>query len=416
MSSAAILTLCIFGLSIFLLASNIIDPAIVGLMIPTLLALFGIVSPNTVFSDLANTTVIFFSSLMILGAAIFQTGLADWIAEKVINLIGTKERQLQLGSGIVTALLSAFLNDTGTTGCMMPIVASMANKANVKVSKVFMGLAFFSSLGGSATLIGTTPHIVASGLLEEAGHGAFDFFEFAKIGVPLILMGLLYVWFFGDKLLPDRESDLDKIKEPPKRNTRRMILVSVIFLAVVVSMAMGISWLPFHLVACVGAILCMLTHCISFKDAENSLSIPTIFLVGGIFPLSSALSSTGAASAIISAIAPVMSKMPILAFIFFLVFFTSLLTQFLMNTSLTAMLTPFVIILCESLGVAPRGAVMAVAIASSAAIVTPVGTASNLLIWEPAGYKFGDYVKFGLPFSILYLLVTALGVFFIYYA
>ena len=195
MTLQAILAIIVFIAAVILLIWKPIHPILIGASIPTTLALLGILDAKSAFSDFANTTVIFFMSLLVIGGAIFKTGLADFIGEKLIGLLGKSERGIMLGSGIVASGLSAFLNDTGTTGCLIPIVSSMAKKAQVPLSKVLMSLAFFASLGGTITLIGTTPHIVADGLLTEAGYEAFGFFEFAKIGLPITIAGLIYMYF-----------------------------------------------------------------------------------------------------------------------------------------------------------------------------------------------------------------------------
>ena len=101
---------------------KIADPIIVGISIPTILALTGILNPATAFSDFSNSTCMFFMSMFVIGRAIMKTGLADTIGSTIINLIGRTERRLTLSVAVVSASMSAFLNDTGTTGCLMPIV------------------------------------------------------------------------------------------------------------------------------------------------------------------------------------------------------------------------------------------------------------------------------------------------------
>ena len=135
--------------------------------------------------------------LVVVGEAFFKTGLADFIGGKIIGLLGKTEKGLLLGTGLVAGGLSAFLNDTGSTACLMPIVSSMASKAGVKKSKLLMALAFFASLGGTITLVGTTPHIVANGILKDMGLREFGFFEYTKIGLPLLVCGILYMCFCG---------------------------------------------------------------------------------------------------------------------------------------------------------------------------------------------------------------------------
>ncbi len=251
MSIDAIITVALFVLVIALLVWGKVDEIIVGVSIPVLLSLFKILDPKVAFNDFANTTVIFFMSMLVLGTAICKTGLADFIGERVIRLFGGTERKLTLGIGIVSGGISAFLNDTGSTGCLMPIVAAMAKKAQVNLSRVYMSVAFFASLGGTITLIGTTPHIVASGLLQKSGYQPFGFFEFSKIGIPLTVMGLIYMCFWGVDRLPNIESDYDKAPQTSERNVPGMIVTGLVFFVIVFSMATNL--MPFHLAAVIGA-------------------------------------------------------------------------------------------------------------------------------------------------------------------
>lgn len=91
MSTQAIITLVVFVAVIVLLIWKPIHPIVIGACIPTVLALTGVLDASTAFSDFANTTVIFFMSLLVVGGAIFKTGLADFIGEKIIGLIGKNE-------------------------------------------------------------------------------------------------------------------------------------------------------------------------------------------------------------------------------------------------------------------------------------------------------------------------------------
>ncbi len=412
MSIDAIITVTLFVLVIALLVWGKVDEIIVGVSIPVLLSLFKILDPKVAFNDFANTTVIFFMSMLVLGTAICKTGLADFIGERVIRLFGGTERKLTLGIGIVSGGISAFLNDTGSTGCLMPIVAAMAKKAQVNLSRVYMSVAFFASLGGTITLIGTTPHIVASGLLQKSGYQPFGFFEFSKIGIPLTVMGLIYMCFWGVDRLPNIESDYDKAPQTSERNVPGMIVTGLVFFVIVFSMATNL--MPFHLAAVIGAIVVILARCISVKEALDSFSMPTLFLVAGIFPLSSALVKTGAAQAIVTFLAgQVVGVHPFIA-IAFIAAITSILTQFVMNTSLTAIMTPIGILLAQSLQLDPRGVVMCIALTASVAFLTPFGTGPNLLVWKAGGYKVQDYFKAGLPLVIMAWVITSVLIYVFY--
>lgn len=410
MTTAAMIAVAVFAAAIILLIWKPVHPILIGAGIPITLALCGVMDAKSAFADFANTTVIFFMSLLVVGGAIFKTGLADYVGEKLIGLLGKSERSIMLGSGIVAASLSAFLNDTGTTGCLIPIVSSMGKKAGIPLSKILMPLAFFASLGGTITLIGTTPHIVANGLLIDAGFEGFGFFEFAYIGIPLSVAGLAYMYFAGIRLMPAKEISESGMPTLAVQDGKKMLIVAVVFVFIVYCMASEL--LPMRLAAALGALLVVLTGCISVEEALKSFSVTTMFLVAGIFPLSTALIKTGAAEFIIDHFSRYLTGLSPAVTYGAITAATVFFTQFLMNTSLTAILVPISILVAQSAGIDPRGAVMAVAIAASAAFCTPFGTGPNLLVWEIGGYEIRDYFRIGFPLALIFwAITTALCVF-----
>lgn len=286
----------------------------------------------------------------------------------------------------------------------MPIVSSMASKAGVKKSKLLMALAFFASLGGTITLVGTTPHIVANGILKDMGLREFGFFEYTKIGLPLLVCGILYMCFCGTKLLPDKDIEIKGGDRTAEYDTKKMVLVALIFIGVLVAMATSI--VPMHIAGVIGAILVVVTGCISLDEAVKAFPTSTIFIVGGIFPLSKALVSSGAAEYLVNAISPVLSNLPPIILLGAITFLMLLTTQFLMNSSATVLVLPIAIMLCQAAGINPLAGAMSVSVCASGAFVTPFGTAPNLLVWEAGGYSVKDYLKCGFPMLIIFGVVT----------
>ena len=405
MTTQGIIACAIFIITVILLIWKPIHPILIGTLVPASLVIFKLIDAKTAYSEFANTTIVFFMALLVVGEAFFVTGLADYLGEKIIGLIGKTERGLILGTGIVAGGLSAFLNDTGTTGCLIPIVSSMSEKTKVPKSKLLMALAYFSSLGGTITLIGTTPHILANGILAENGLREIEFFEYTKIGLPLLFIGMIYMYLFGMKLLPNKDIEVSK-KSLREKNPKKMLVVSLIFVFVVVSMATKI--VPMHIAAVLGAALVVLTNCITIEQAVNSFSVTTLFLVGGIFPLSTALTNSGAAQYFIERVQPLLIGKPGFIVVAGIVLIQLVATQFLLNSSATVLVLPIAILLCKAGGVDPIAGAMAVAVSASGVFVTPFGTGPNLLVWEAGGYEVKDYAKCGLPLLVLFWIFTSI--------
>lgn len=403
LSNDAIITLIVFVATIVLLIWQKVHPVILGASIPTILAAFNIIKPGSAYMQFANTTVVFFLGLTVIGEAFFKTGLADYLGRKIIGLLGKSEKGLISGTGLVAGGLSAFLNDTGSTACLMPIVGSMAEEAKIPKSKLLMALAFFSSLGGTITLIGTTPHIIVNGMLKEQGLREFGFFEYTYIGLPLLVAGIFYMVFIGSKLLPDKDLKLKETKAV-EANPKKMILAAGIFIVVIIAMATEI--VAAHVAGVIGAILVVAFGILSVKEAVNSFSVMTIFLVGGIFPLSMALVSTGAAAYGVELIKPALSGLSPLVLIAAISFIMLVATQFLLNSSATVLILPVAIMLCQAADVNPLAGAMAVSVCASGAFMTPFGTGPNLLVWEAGGYTMKDYAKCGFLMTVIFWIIT----------
>lgn len=148
------------------------------------------------------------------------------------------------------------------------------------------------------------------------------------------------------------------------------------------------------------------TGCISLDEAIKAFPTSTIFIVGGIFPLSKALVSSGAAEYLVNAISPVLSNLPPIILLGAITFLMLLTTQFLMNSSATVLVLPIAIMLCQAAGINPLAGAMSVSVCASGAFVTPFGTAPNLLVWEAGGYSVKDYLKCGFPMLIIFGVVT----------
>lgn len=404
MPMAGVITTIIFIITIFLLVFEPIDPIITGALIPASLVIFKVIEPGTAYSNFANTTIVFFVSLVVIGEAFFVTGLADYVGEKVIGVMGTSEKGILLGTGVVAGGLSGFLNDTGTTGCLMPIVSAMGEKTGVSNSKLFMALAYFASLGGTMTLAGTTPHILVNGILTEHGHRGFGFFEYTKLGLPLLIMGIIYMLTIGFKLLPDQATIKVRSSDDLEKDPKKMILVGVIFLFVLAAMATEI--VPMHIAAVLGAIVIVLSGLLTVEQAVKTLSIKSVFLVGGIFPLSLALGSSGAAAYFIELLQPfLLGKSPIII-LGGISLIMMISTQILTNSAATVLILPIALVIADASAINPLAVAMAVSICASGAFITPFGTGPNLLVWEAGGYGMKDYAKCGFPLSILFWLLT----------
>ena len=178
-----------------------------------LLVLFGILTPEEALSGFSNTVVVMMIGLFVVGGAIFQTGLAKMISNKLLKLAGKSELKLFVLVILATSFIGAFVSNTGTVALMLPIVVSMAMSANINSSRLLMPLAFASSLGGMMTLIGTPPNLIINEELIKHGFSSLTFFSFTPVGLIALTVGLLYLIPVSKRFLnktdPHQESKKD---------------------------------------------------------------------------------------------------------------------------------------------------------------------------------------------------------------
>lgn len=164
---------------------------IVALCALTTLILCGILTPAEALAGFSNSVVIMMVGLFVVGGGIFQTGLAKAASRRIVRMAGGSDTTMFLLVVTVTAMIGAFVSNTGTVALMMPIVVSMTAEAKKDASRLLMPLAFASSMGGMLTLIGTPPNLVIDGTLREHGYDGLSFFSFTPVGAICLAVGII---------------------------------------------------------------------------------------------------------------------------------------------------------------------------------------------------------------------------------
>ena len=408
--SPAVKCLCLLAVVALFFVTEIIPLAITATAAAIACGLLGFIPAKQVFSGLSNSTVVLFAGMFVVGASMFYTGLAQAIGNKVVGICGKGENSLMFGLMVVGTVLSAVLSNTGTAACLLPVALGICASAGIPASRQLMPLAFACGWGGIITLVGTPPNIIAAGAMGAAGLEPFGFFEFAWIGVPISIAGMLYMMFLGKYLLPneqlDADQEIEQEVEASSSDPKKMAVSGAILAAVVLTMAVAPKGVTLEMAAITGALICVLTGCLTEKQAYASIDWVTIFLFAGMMPVSSAMNKTGAGKLIAETVVSAMgtpSPMVLTAGLFIL---SCVLTQFMSNTASAALLCPIGIAIAQKLGADPKAVLMAIAVAASCAFATPVGTPPNTLVLGPGNYKFMDYVKAGCGLVVVCFVVS----------
>ena len=374
------------------------------------LVVTGVLEWQTAFAGFIDSNVILFVAMFIVGGALFETGMANKIGGIVTHFAKT-ERQLIVAIMVIVGVMSGFLSNTGTAAILIPVVIGIAAKSGYSRSRLLMPLVFAAAMGGNLTLIGAPGNMIAQSGMEGIGL-KFGFFDYAKVGVPILIVGIIYFAFIGYKFLPNKEGSdegiFDESKDfshvPKWKQSLSLVILLLTLVGMIFEEQLGIK---LCVIGCMGALALMITGVISEKDALASIDLKTIFLFGGTLSLAAALEQTGAGELIAEKVIGMLGDNPspyVLTFVIFML--CCVMTNFMSNTATTALMVPIGISIAQGMGADPSAVLMACVIGGSCAYATPIGMPANTMVVTAGGYTFKDYAKAGVPMILVATVVS----------
>ena len=408
--SPATITLLFLLFAIVMFVWEKIPLGVTSMIICVGLVVTGVLDFKTAFAGFIDSNVILFVAMFIVGGALFETGMANKIGGIVTHFAKT-ERQLIIAIMVIVGLMSGVLSNTGTAAVLIPVVIGIAARSGYSRSRLLMPLVFAAAMGGNLSLIGAPGNLIAQSVMEEMDM-SFSFFEYAKVGLPILICGIIYFAFIGYKFLPDKsgekDSSYDEQKDfsnvPKWKKALSLIILVLTLLGMIFEEQIGIK---LCITGCIGALALILTGVISEKNALKSIDLKTIFLFGGTLSLASALQTTGAGEDIAKTVIGVLGENPspyVLTFVVFML--CCILTNFMSNTATTALMAPICVSIAQGMGADPRAVLMACVIGGSCAYATPIGMPANTMVVTAGGYTFKDYAKAGVPLILVSTVVS----------
>lgn len=404
------ITLLLLLFAIVMFVWERIPLALTAMIVCVALVLTGVLDAGEAFDGFVNSNVILFVDMFIIGGALFQTGMAAEIGGQVTRFAKT-ERQLVVAIMLITGLMSGVLSNTGTAAVLIPVVIGIAAKSGFARSRLLLPIVFAAAMGGNLSLIGAPGNMIAQAELQENGM-SFGFFEYGLVGLPILLVGILFVATIGFRLLPDHRTEemaADSLIEvtasvPQWKKNASLIVLVLTILGMVFEKQIGIR---LHITGAIGAIVLILLGVISEEQAYRSIDAKTIFLFGGILSLATAMEKTGAgqviAETVLSFTGP---ETPMFVFLLVIFLLAVVMTNFMSNTATTALLVPISMSISNQIGADPRAVLMATVIGGSLAYATPIGMPANVMVLGPGKYTFMDYTKAGLPLIVVSTVVA----------
>ena len=205
MTTAMILLLIIIAIAIVLFSLDALPADVIGIGIMIALIITGILTPEEGIAGFGSDTAIKTLGLLLLTTALIRTGFVQMVTRWIIEQVGEDKNRLFWLVSLATAGMGSFTSNTASTAFFLPVTLSISKKLKQHPSKMLMSVAFAAILSSSMTAIATSTNLVVSGLLTDYGYAPMGMFELTPVGIIILCVGLVYMFFIGRKLIPERD-------------------------------------------------------------------------------------------------------------------------------------------------------------------------------------------------------------------
>lgn len=399
-------TIFIIILTLILFLMDRLPLAVTAMISAIALGLVGAMEWERVYAGFSSTLVMLVLGMMIVGHALFKTGVVVIIGRSIMKTrFAKKESSLIILLMIIVGLISAFLSNTATVATFIPLIAAMvaASGGMLKNKNILMPVGMAASIGGTMTLVGSTAQPMINSVLLEYDQTPLAMFDFAWVAVPMMIVLTIYMATIGNKM-QHKIYDFDDIVEKPdissfedfKPNSKTYIAAATMVLSIL-GFITGV--LPIEVIALMAATIVLVTRCVEFKDTMKSIDWNTILLMAFAQGIAAGMNDSGAGNMLADAAVSIVGDNVWVLFIVAIII-TVILTNIMSNTAVAAMMAPIFIVISVNIGYDPYVFMMGIALAANASIATPIGgtAMSQVLV---AGYRFRDYVKIGGPITVI---------------
>lgn len=200
-------TFLILAVAVVAFVSGRIPLGVVAIGVSLALWATGILTLPEALAGFGDPTVLFIAALFVVSESLDQTGVTAWVGRRLVGRTGGGRARIIAVVGVLAAVLSAIISINGAVAALLPIVVVVAVRAGMVPSKLLLPLAYAASAGSLLLLTGTPVNIVVSDAAAAAGGRPFGFFEFALVGIPLVVLSVAYLSTVGVRLMPERLPD-----------------------------------------------------------------------------------------------------------------------------------------------------------------------------------------------------------------
>jgi len=423
--------------------SEVVPIAVTSLLPIILFPSLNILNIQETGANYGHKYIFLFIGGFILANAIQKWNLHKRIALNIILKLGGSTDKIILGFMLATGFLSMWISNTATTVMMLPIALSVINQLKdhpdtlENENKVFgkalmLGVAYSASAGGIATLIGTPPNLIFAGFVQENFNIEISFFQWMKIGFPVSIILMLFIWWFLTKYafklnktgFPGGKDEIKKIlsKMGSINNEEKKILL--VFTLTILSWIFRKSTINLiipnfddSMIAIASAIILFIIPSKNKKEPlmkwQDAVTIPwgILLLFGGGLSIAKGFQATGLDNWIGAQLSFITFSSSLLV-IFLIIAGVNFLTEMTSNMATTAMLLPIMIPIANIMEINPYLLLVGTTLAASCAFMLPVATPPNAVVFGSKLLKISDMVKTGILINIFSIIIILIMVYF----
>ncbi|MBW1722919.1 MAG: SLC13/DASS family transporter [Deltaproteobacteria bacterium] len=424
------------ALAVFLLAGTwwvfeVVPIGVTSLAIGVLQALFLIRPAKTAFKDFMDPSVMFIFASMVIGLVFTKTGLTRRLAYKMLMVVGERTSMIYLGCFLVTAALAHIMAHTAVAATIYPLLVSIyalygeGNKRTKFGKGLFMGMAYVAGAGSIVTLLGAARGAVALGFFKDIMGKEITFFQLTYYMFPIGWVMTFALWAFfmiflrpEKKTIPGLRNRARQLNKDLGPITRQELIAAIIVFGCIITMSLR-SFIPAlkpvdkTALILISTILFFVTGILDIDDLED---IPwnIILLFAGAMSIGFCLWETGAAKWLAVNWLTIFKESNWFIFVMSITFFVMMMTNFIMNVAAIAISLPVALVIAPYLGVAGEVILFASLVAAGMPFLLLVGAAPNAIAYESKQFTTGEFFLYGIPASIMLLIVVGLAVMFLW--
>ncbi len=423
LDTAAQNALAVFGLCIFYWVFELLPIMITGLLAIILLPLTGAMTAKQAYANFGNEAVFFILGAFILAAAMMKSGLSARLALTILRRFGHRPSTLLGGVFLLNGVMSFFMSEHAVAAMTFPIIVEIVAALRLPPGRstyakgLFLAMAWGTTIGGVATMLGGARAPLAIGILKEVTGESYSFAEWAAMNVPLALVLFAVGWTVLRTFFPidlhDTAAAARAVEERLQRTGRMTLQELQIATAMVVTV---LAWIvlgeEFGLanIALAAVVALFAFGVVQWRDVERYVNWGLILMYGGAICLGSALNSTGAAAWVADNSISQWAGGPVTVVIM-IAFATVVLTEVMSNSAAVAITMPMAIAVLQQFGLDVRAAAPLVAVPAGMAFMLPIGTPANAIAFSSGYLRLSDMAWPGLLLNLIAFVVFNLMAF-----